>query len=94
MRYPNDNVAFRHPVYISVFREDGTVAISHSGIEMGQGINTKVFTISALSTFMKETFQKKDIFTIGGASSSLRVGYPRSHDKSGASNRVDFSKCN
>lgn len=34
----------RHTAYVAIFRNDGTVCITHGGVEIGQGIDIKVFT--------------------------------------------------
>lgn len=41
MRYPLDVLINIH-ASVSIYRNDGTVVITHGGVEMGQGINTKV----------------------------------------------------
>ena len=33
---------FRYTAYVAIFCKDGTIAITHGGVEIGQGIDTKV----------------------------------------------------
>jgi xanthine dehydrogenase/oxidase len=45
VRYGINWAGSRFTAYVAIFRKDGTISISHGGVEMGQGINTKVYAI-------------------------------------------------
>ena len=47
MRYPVHTNSTSFKVSIVIYHVDGSVAVTHSGIEMGQGINTKVAQVVA-----------------------------------------------
>lgn len=46
MRFPMDTLCNYHAM-VSVYRGDGSVAVVHGGVEVGQGINTKVRAIAS-----------------------------------------------
>ena len=73
---------------VSIYQGDGTVAVHHSGVEMGQGINTKVAQACAWAlgidlekVVVKPTNEQLSVNTIltGGSVTSEAVCLVRKH---------------
>ena len=41
MMYPQGNHGMKYPSFVAIHHDDGSVSVSHGGVECGQGINTK-----------------------------------------------------
>lgn len=72
--------------FVAIYHRDGTVAISHGGIESGQGLNTKMVQIAAFTLGIPMNLIRvkptnnligANSFSTGGSITSDMVGYVR-----------------
>lgn len=64
-----------YPAFVAIYHGDGTVAVSHGGVECGQGINTKVAQVVAYGLGIPlELVNIKQADTLIGANSTVTGG--------------------
>ncbi|EDW80733.1 uncharacterized protein Dwil_GK11683 [Drosophila willistoni] len=65
----------QYPATVAIYHVDGTVVVSHGGIEMGQGMNTKIAQVAAHTLGIELSFIKVESSdTINGANSMVTGG--------------------
>ncbi|XP_037946121.1 indole-3-acetaldehyde oxidase-like [Teleopsis dalmanni] len=65
----------QYPATVAIYHGDGTVVISHGGIEMGQGMNTKIAQVAAFVLGIPmEMIKIEGSDTINGANSMVTGG--------------------
>ncbi|ALC47093.1 CG18516 [Drosophila busckii] len=65
----------QYPATVAIYHVDGTVVVSHGGIEMGQGMNTKIAQVAAHTLGIDLSFVKiESSDTINGANSMVTGG--------------------
>ncbi|XP_066268461.1 xanthine dehydrogenase-like [Branchiostoma lanceolatum] len=75
IRYPIHWSFLRFTVFVAIYHSDGSVVITHGGIEMGQGINTKVMQVAAATLGVPmETVHVMATNSLSGANSSVSGG--------------------
>ncbi|XP_067645565.1 uncharacterized protein [Eurosta solidaginis] len=74
MEYPINFVG-QFPATVAIYHVDGTVVVTHGGIEMGQGMNTKIAQVAAYTLGIPLSFVKiESSDTINGANSFVTGG--------------------
>ncbi|XP_016952768.1 uncharacterized protein LOC108026363 [Drosophila biarmipes] len=65
----------QYPATVAIYHVDGTVVVTHGGIEMGQGMNTKVAQVAAYTLGINLSYIKVESSdTINGANSMVTGG--------------------
>ncbi|EDW97428.1 xanthine dehydrogenase [Drosophila yakuba] len=63
------------PATVTIYHVDGTVVVTHGGIEMGQGMNTKIAQVAAYTLGIDLSYVKVESSTTINGANSMVTGY-------------------